>query len=102
MVRDLKLRPRARRDLSDIYAYTEKNWSPEQAERYIAAIRAEFSLIRAKPDLGRAVRGAQAPFCRRASGSHVIFYLVDDDRIDVVRVLHQSMDFTAHLANDET
>lgn len=101
-MRELKLRPRARRDLAGIYAYTNENWSPDQADIYVAAIRAELEQIRIKPSLGRPVRGAQASFLRRPSGSHVIFYLVDAERIDVVRILHERMDFLAHLANDET
>ncbi len=43
----------------------------------------------------------QAPFLKRRSGSHVIFYLVSGTTLDVVRVLHANMDFSAHLANDD-
>ncbi|WP_353205001.1 type II toxin-antitoxin system RelE/ParE family toxin [Sphingomonas sp.] len=32
--------------------------------------------------------------------SHLIFVLIDDDGIDVVRLLHERMDAAAHLAED--
>jgi plasmid stabilization system protein ParE len=37
---------------------------------------------------------------RLTSGSHVIFYLVTDFGVEVVRVLHSSMDMYARLADD--
>ncbi len=68
----------------------------------MAAINAELQRLRENPELGRGVKDAQAPFFRRTAGSHVIFYLVASDTLDVIRVLHASMDFLSHLANDDT
>ncbi|GIK50453.1 MAG: type II toxin-antitoxin system RelE/ParE family toxin [Hyphomonadaceae bacterium] len=100
--RELRLRPAARRDLAGIYTYTRRQWSRQQADRYVAALRAELERVRERPEIGRRLRDAQAPFLRRVCGSHVIFYLADDDVLDVVRILHASMDFAAHLANDDS
>lgn len=99
---DLRLRPKARRDIAGIWRYTHRRWSRAQADRYVSAIRAEIDRLREKPTLGRPLKNAQASFLKRKSGSHVIFYIVADGALDVVRVLHESMDFLAHLANDET
>lgn len=98
---DLRVRAVARRDLAGIWTYTKRRWSKDQADRYLAAINFEIERLREKPTLGRPVKNAQAPFLRRDSGSHAIFYLVDRQVLDVVRVLHSRMDFVAHLANDE-
>ncbi len=39
-----------------------------------------------------------APGLRRVEyQSHVVFYLSKDDRVRIVRVLHQRMDVTRHL-----
>jgi toxin ParE1/3/4 len=99
---ELRLRPNARRDVAGIWKYTHRHWSRAQADRYVSAIRAEIERLREKPSLGRPVKNAQAPFLKRKSGSHVIFYLVADGILDVVRVLHENMDFTIHLANDQS
>lgn len=32
------------------------------------------------------------------SGSHVLFYCLIDDGIDVVRILHERMDFERHIS----
>lgn len=99
---EVRIRPRARRDLSGIWTYTRRRWSVEQANRYLTSIHSEIARLRQNPKLGRPVQNAQAPFLKRACGKHVIFYLIDADALDVVRVLHESMDFSTHLANDET
>ena len=39
-----------------------------------------------------ALKHAYAPYSKFAVGSHVLFYRLIDDRIDVVRILHQRMD----------
>jgi plasmid stabilization system protein ParE len=35
---ELRLKPRARRDLNDIWFYSRERWSEEQANRYYAAL----------------------------------------------------------------
>lgn len=99
---EFRLRQAARRDLADIWRYTKRPWSEDQADRYVAAINSEIERLREKPTLGRPVRAMQAPFLKRGSGSHVIFYLVDGNVLDVVRVLHSHMGSHRHLANDDT
>jgi toxin ParE1/3/4 len=98
---ELRLRPKARRDIAGIWTYTHRHWTRAQADRYVGAIRAEIERLREKPSLGRPVKNAQAPFLKRKTGSHVIFYLIDDRVLDIVRVLHESMDFAIHLTNDK-
>jgi toxin ParE1/3/4 len=99
---ELRLRPKARRDLAGIWTYTRRRWSRAQADRYVGAIYAEIEELRERPSLGRPAPIGKAPFLKRACGSHVIFYLVSENTLDVVRVLHERMDFPARLANDET
>lgn len=41
------------------------------------------------------------PFRKWPCGSHFIVYRSDKTTLDVVRILHQSMDFAAHLPKDE-
>ena len=102
MKRDIRIRPLARRDLAGIWSYSKRQWSIEQAERYLTAINSEIERLRERPELGRPVSNVQLPFFKRASGSHVIFYLMSETRLDVVRVLHSRMDFVAHLADNDS
>jgi len=97
---ELRLRSQARRDIAGIWTYTLRRWSRGQADRYVGVIRAEIERLRERPSLGTPVNDVQAPFLKRRVGRHVIFYLVADGVLDIVRVLHDSMDFASHLAND--
>jgi toxin ParE1/3/4 len=99
---ELLLRPNAKRDLAGIWRYTCKKWSRAQADRYLSSLTAEIERLRRAPSLGRPVSNVQAPFLSRSCGSHVIFFLIEGDRLDVVRILHAQMDFVAHLAGDDS
>jgi len=49
------------------------------------------------PTLGRSCDAIREGHRKFRVGRHVIFYRVIEQRIDVVRVLHQQMDFESHL-----
>ena len=91
------LRPKAREDLERIGDYTLEFWGERQEEVYLGMLnRALFSLVE-EPELGRPV-GEIAPGLRKfRAGRHMVFYLISEPGIDVVRILHQSMDFERHF-----
>ncbi len=91
------LSPRAKLDLSEIWDYTLSQWNVEQAEKYVRELWSAMENAASDPtksvDIGDVRRG----YRKSRSGSHVIFFKVTDDGIDVVRILHQRMDFERHL-----
>lgn len=94
---DVTLRPKARDDLDGIWDYTVLNWGFEQAERYIRAINATFVTLAEKPELGRIYKDVYQDLRVYPSGSHLIFYFKSEQSIDIVRILHKSMDIDSHL-----
>ena len=98
---ELTVRPQARRDLREIWSYTRRRWSREQADRYIARLRAAISELRNHPDLGRPSNEVRPGLLRRLAERHVIYFRVTDERLLVVRILHGRMDPALHLANDD-
>jgi toxin ParE1/3/4 len=88
---------RAWRDLADIWIYTEENWSEAQAKSYTRSIDAGIRAIAADPSRGRACDGLRAGYFQFSAGSHVIFYRRIETGVEVVRILHQRMDFTRRL-----
>lgn len=92
-----RLTPAAQRDLSEIWDFTEERWDAGQAEKYIAEIRAAIERVAADPDRGRACDEIRQGYRRYGIGSHLLFFVVTDDSVDIVRVLHQRMDPTRHL-----
>lgn len=92
-----RLTPAAQRDLSSIWDYTVERWDARQAETYVLEIRSAIERIAEQPDRGRLVDTIRAGYRCYAIGSHLIFFVENDDDVDVIRILHQRMDPTRHL-----
>jgi len=75
-------------DLRSIGETSVRNWSPGQAETYLTDIGRILTLLSANPMLGRSCEKIRKGYRRMEHGRHVIFYLVRDDGIDVIRILH--------------
>lgn len=86
----------ARRDLDSIWLYSLKRWSKAQADEYYLALREQLKTALVDPDSGVAV--AIRPGLRKLlSGSHYIYYRPVANGIEIIRVLHQSMDVHQHI-----
>jgi toxin ParE1/3/4 len=72
----------------------------EAANRFLAAIEAEFTLLSAHPFLGRRrffkTRNIRS-WRVRGFEKHLVYYLVNTDSIDVIRVLHGARDVKTML-----
>jgi toxin ParE1/3/4 len=92
------LKPRAQRDLDEIWDYTAARWNIDQAEIYIRAIQRSLEMLADDPRLGRTCDDIRAGYRKHRVESHFIFYrVIETDIVDVIRILHQSMDFERHL-----
>jgi toxin ParE1/3/4 len=89
--------PRAQVDLDEIWTYTAERWDAEQAERYLRQVQQAAAAITQAPESGRRCDDIRPGYLKRPVGSHVIFYRVGADVVDIVRILHQRMDFNRHL-----
>ena len=95
---DYILSERAKKDLLDIGEYTEGKWSEEQAERYVRMILAACKALVASPLSGRSYEPGRPGLWGKSCGRHVIFYrILSDNRVRIVRVLHERMDFLRYL-----
>ncbi|MDR6851572.1 toxin ParE1/3/4 [Sphingomonas sp. BE123] len=92
MTRALELLPGAIADLDSIYAYSVEKWGSEQAEIYLRALNARIQGLRRFPALGTAQEALHPGLRRIGEGSHSIYYLIRDDAVLIVRVLHDRMD----------
>jgi toxin ParE1/3/4 len=91
------LTPRAESDLQDIWDYSVAEWSVEQAALYAGQLRQHMALIAEHPRIGTAFVANRIAYRKFPSGLHILFYRIIDDGIDIVRILHQRMDFQRHL-----
>jgi toxin ParE1/3/4 len=91
------LSPRAETDLDEIWDYTEDRWGLDQAETYTRALWQRIEAVAAKPAMGQDCSDIRAGYLKIPCGSHVLFYRLTAEGIDVVRILHERMDFERHI-----
>jgi toxin ParE1/3/4 len=91
------LKPRAHADLDEIWDYTADRWGLDQAETYIRRLWNDIQTVADNPSLGRECIEVRPGYRKYPSGSHVLFYRLTDDGIDVVRILHERMDYERHI-----
>lgn len=96
-MRSLSYRAAAIRDLNDIASSTRERWGKDQARKYTDRLRADIKglrdfAFRFPEHIARLGR-----YRKMHSGSHVVFYLVDDKQVEIVRIMHQSRDFESQL-----
>jgi len=96
-MRKVVLSPRARSDLSGIWDYTFEEWGVEQAEKYVRELWDEIQLLARDHSASTDISDVRAGYRKTKAGSHIIFFRLIDDGIDVIRILHQRMDFDRHL-----
>ncbi len=88
-----RLSPAADADLVEIWKYTAQQWDKDQAARYVLAVRDRLDGIVAGRIPWRSAADARPGYFKCAAGSHMIYFTrADDQTIDVIRILHQSMD----------
>ena len=91
------LTPSARHDLSAIWDYTAEQWGIEQAENYIRDLQNAIEFLAEKPERGRAREDVKDGYRSNRCGKHMLFYKDFPGRIEVIRILHQRMDFESHV-----
>lgn len=86
-------------DIENIWLYTVEAWSVEQADRYYNLIFDEIEFISEHPLSGRDVNHIRKNYRCTKVKSHLIFYryMKSEKKIEVIRILHQSMDVDQRL-----
>ncbi len=88
--------PVSQSDVADIWNYTAETWGPDQAEAYVRRVKRATQAIATDYQLGRAGEENRSGDWKYLVGSHVLFYRIDLDSIDVIRILHSLGDFELH------
>jgi toxin ParE1/3/4 len=93
-----RISEKALEDLEDIWLYTFKTWSQEQADRYYNLLINEFEYSASNFDYGRAADHIKQGYRTSKIKSHLIFYQKSDDGvIEIIRVLHENMNVENRL-----
>lgn len=97
-MRGVVLAVKAKADLKEIARYTHTHWGGEQRLKYLAQFYACFDELAKNPGKGKDYSHIRKGYFGRLVGSHLVFYRHARTRIEIVRVLHQSMDIENRLA----
>lgn len=98
MTNTYRVTPRAQQDLRNIGRYTFKKWGREQRNAYLRAIERRFELIADNPHIGRHRPDVKEGYYSFPQGSHVIFYLIRENGIDIIGIPHQRMDILNYFS----
>lgn len=90
---------RAVSDLEEIWLYTVEKWSFEQANRYYSLIFDEIGFICKNIDAGKSMTHIRKGYRSSKVKSHLIFYRVVKDIVEIIRILHERMDIDNRLAD---
>lgn len=85
-------------DLNDIWDYTVKTWSENQAEIYYSLLMDSCQELANKSSQGKSYDVVEENVLGFKTGEHIIFYqIVSLNEIEVVRILHGMMDMKNHI-----
>ncbi len=88
----------AQTDLERIWEYTLHEWSLDQADKYIDGLLTCFDDIARGKTHGKESDAIRVGYRRANFGKHYVFYRIGQDKIvEIIRVLHVSMDVERHL-----
>jgi toxin ParE1/3/4 len=93
-------RPRARQDLLGIWRYIADDSGETRADKYLRRLNDVITYVAQQPLMGRERPEIREEGIRSfAAESHIIFYVVISDGIELLRVIHGSQDLgTAWVA----
>lgn len=98
MTHRLRLSPKARRDIEDIWNYTHEHWGEIQADIYLRRLAERMTLLAQRPYSGNPCPDIRAGYYRFRCEAHILFYRYVGDDLEVVRILHTAMDISRHLS----
>ena len=92
-----RIRQLAQDDLEAIWLYTRKQWGIVQADSYLEALILRFDWLAENPELGKQRDDVKSGYFCFPEGMHLIFYIINDNQIDIIGVPHQRMDIIEYL-----
>jgi toxin ParE1/3/4 len=94
---EYRLTERARADLIDIYDFTEGKFGAYQAEACHAGLVRSFGPLADFPLIGQTVDELAAGYQRFRFQSHLIFYTIRPDHVEIRSVVHSAVDIRPQL-----
>ena len=91
------LSPQSQKSLEDIRDYTFTNFGQQQTKLYLQGLRQKMRHLAKHPIDGKQRDEVKVGYRCASIRSHTIFYRVRDTHIDIIDILHQSMEPSLHI-----
>jgi toxin ParE1/3/4 len=95
--RKLRLSKTAQNDIEKVDYYSFEKWGAKTAGAYMAGLETRLNALLETPLLGIDRSDLRQGYRALISGSHVIYYRVEDQFIYILTILHHSQDHEAFL-----
>jgi len=89
--------PLAKDDLKSIWQYSFKKWGVDKAVDYLLHLDARIQGLTDNPQLGKSCERIRRGYRSLQVNRHVVYYRLQGQTIDIVRVLHERMKPEKHL-----
>lgn len=96
------LSPEAARSIAEIDSYTAKQFGPKQAIRYLENLLDRLEFIAEDPQRGMHRPELNVDYFSYFVGSNTIYYRVKAEHVQIIDILHQSMEPAHHLTNAQS
>jgi toxin ParE1/3/4 len=92
-----RLSANAQASLREIQSYSSKQFGEAQTRLYLTRLRERMQWLAENPQAGRKREEIKPGYHSYFEGSHTIYYLIREDHIAVIDVLHQAMEVERYL-----
>jgi toxin ParE1/3/4 len=94
-----ELTKKAVEDLSNIWNYSFENWSENQADKYYLLLIEGFKEIAGNPNIGKSFSEICDGLRGLRVGRYIVFFrTVNEQKIEITRILHEQMDLKNRVA----
>ena len=94
---DYVLSLQAQNSLKQISRYTTENFGERQKRKYLKLLRDKMRSAAKSPDKGQKRSEIKEGYYSIRAGGHHIYYRIKETHIDIIDVLHQSMEPDLHI-----
>lgn len=91
------LSPQAQKSLVQISRYTLENFGEQQRKKYLRMLRNRIRVAAKNPQKGKERSEIKTGYFSIQAEKHHIYYRIRDTHIEIIDVLHQSMEPKLHI-----
>lgn len=92
-----RLTPKAKADLRAIGRYTLNIWGKTKRNDYLLSLGERFEWLSHNPMLGKFRPELGENYVSYQHESHIVFYFIQGEIIEIFSILHKSMDFPSRF-----